>query len=349
MASRGNGSGAAGWRGFAALIVVAAIGAAVAFMLNVPAPFLTGPAALVSVLAIAGLPVSVPLRVRDLCFLVIGIGMGSGLTPEAVQAAARWPVPLATLAVALVVLVMGGAVILRRAFGFTPKAAMLGATPGHLSFVIAMAEDLDADVVRVSVVQALRVLYLTLLVPFAVKIVTGADLTALPAGREAMAPLPILALAVAGAAVAVLFLRLRIPAAVLLAGLAVSGAAHAGGLVSGAMPQWLAIPAFVTMGALIGTRFSGVTLRDIGGAALASLTLAAFAIAVTVVAAEAVHAMVGLPRVDLMIAFAPGGLETMAALSLMLGADPAFVALHHLGRLLFLSVLVPALMLRRDG
>jgi hypothetical protein len=43
-----------------------------------------------------------------------------------------------------------------------------------------------------------------------------------------------------------------------------------------------------------------------------------------------------------MIAFAPGGLETMAALSIMLGADPAFTALHHVYRLLFLTFLVPA-------
>jgi hypothetical protein len=95
------------------------------------------------------------------------------------------------------------------------------------------------------------------------------------------------------------------------------------------------------MGSLIGTRFSGVTMSLIVRAAAAAGVLTGLAVVVTLVTALAVRTLTGLPLVDLLIAFAPGGLETMAALSIMLGADPAFTAVHHIYRLLFLSVVAP--------
>ncbi|WJY21262.1 AbrB family transcriptional regulator [Fontisubflavum oceani] len=82
--------------------------------------------------------------------------------------------------------------------------------------------------------------------------------------------------------------------------------------------------------------------KPCGRAAAASGVLTALALVTTLIAALLVNQMTALPLTDLMIAFAPGGLETMAALSIMLGADPAFTALHHVYRLLFLTFLVPA-------
>ena len=51
--------------------------------------------------------------------------------------------------------------------------------------------------------------------------------------------------------------------------------------------------------------------------------------------------------VDAIIAFAPGGLETMIAMGSIVDADPTYVALHHIVRILFLTLLVPFLILRK--
>ncbi len=45
----------------------------------------------------------------------------------------------------------------------------------------------------------------------------------------------------------------------------------------------------------------------------------------------------------LWIAFAPGGLAEMAMISLVLGADPAFVATHHLYRVILLIIVAPVI------
>ena len=58
------------------------------------------------------------------------------------------------------------------------------------------------------------------------------------------------------------------------------------------------------------------------------------------------HWLTGMDLIAVLIAFAPGGLETMAAMSVVLGIDPTFVASHHVARLLMLTVIVPIFVLR---
>ena len=53
--------------------------------------------------------------------------------------------------------------------------------------------------------------------------------------------------------------------------------------------------------------------------------------------------LVGLPPAVLLLAFAPGGVEVMAAIAIETGLEPAFVAAHHVFRLLALTVIVPVM------
>ncbi|MEP5008561.1 AbrB family transcriptional regulator, partial [Roseobacter sp.] len=53
-----------------------------------------------------------------------------------------------------------------------------------------------------------------------------------------------------------------------------------------------------------------------------------------------------VPVSHVVVAFAPGGLETMIAMGALLGADAGFVAGCHLGRLLLLPVLLPTMLAR---
>lgn len=327
-------------------LALGATGAFLASVAGLPAPYLTGPAALVSLASVMGLKTYVPNGLRDLCFLAIGIGMGSGINPEMLQAAATWPLSLIALTGALVVIFLGGAAGLQRYFLFDRLTSRLAASPGHLSFILSLSTDTRADIGIVAVVQSLRVLALTLLVPFAVAMFSDADLSM---GARTGAPMvvPILALVVVVSAVLGWgFKRVKIPAAFLLGGFAISSLGHGLDMTPGLVPNWLATPSFAIMGTLIGTRFSGTTLAQIRRAFLAAVFLAVLALVATLAAAFTVHGLLGLPMTTLLIAYAPGGLETMAAISVMLEADPAFVAFHHTFRVVLLTFLVPAFLPR---
>ena len=123
----------------------------------------------------------------------------------------------------------------------------------------------------------------------------------------------------------------------------VSGLFHASSVSTGQLPEWLSVSAFIVMGTLIGSRFSGITLRALGNSLVAGLLATAVAAGISIVASITVSGLLGLPINHVLIAFAPGGVETMAAMAVLLQVDPSFVAVHHLSRLLLLTALVPVI------
>ena len=68
--------GAGGW-------VLAQVGA--------PAPWLTGSMLVVAVAALSGLPLAMPTWIRTLAFVLLGISIGSAVTPEALGEVQAWP------------------------------------------------------------------------------------------------------------------------------------------------------------------------------------------------------------------------------------------------------------------
>jgi hypothetical protein len=325
-------------------LALGSLGALAAALAGFPAPFLTGPAAVVSLAGIAGLQCAVPTLLRNACFIVIGLGLGTSVSPEILADALKWPASLLGMAGSVTVIMIFGAWLLRRGFACDGRTAVLGSAPGHLSFVLGLSLETGANTAFISVVQSLRVLFLTLATPAAIALATDADLSARPAPTTLLS-LPHLAL-LATLAVAAGFAlgRLRAPAAFLLGGMAVSVIGHGSGLTPGGMPLRLTDAAMVCMGTLIGTRFAGVRLAQIRQAALAAFVLTGGSIALVVLTALAVVSLVDLPLTDVVLALAPGGLETMIAMSAAVGADPAFVGFHHVARMFLLSALIPAAM-----
>ena len=54
-----------------------------------------------------------------------------------------------------------------------------------------------------------------------------------------------------------------------------------------------------------------------------------------------VASLLSLRVADVVIAYAPGGMEAMTILAFILHLDPAFVGVHHLARFLFVALAMP--------
>lgn len=322
-----------------------AAGASIAFYLGFPAPFLMGPAIVVTLACLVGQKMLITPNIRDICFIFIGLSMGSGATPAMLDAMVKWPVSFVILLVSVYLIMIFGSLILTKIFNFKPISALLAATPGHLSFVIAMSEDTGADTQRIALVQSIRILALTLIVPF-ILLSLDLQLPKLDFIRQPMPAYLIILLAIAAAAAGFVLKRLKMPAAYLIGGMAMSTVTHISGTVEGVMPQWAIIPAFIIMGCLIGTRFNGVTGALIKSILLPSTAFFIFAFSLATAGASIVYMLTDLPFAQVLIAFSPGGVEAMIAMSLLLNADPTFVAAHHIMRLFILAGLLPYLLAR---
>ena len=338
---------AADLRMIAVTCAAGAAGAGLGWVLSFPVYLLTGPAAVATALGLAGVRLGLPDGLRGAAFVVIGTGIGAGVDPRATAALLTWPVAFAVLAAMLVGLMAVSQQMLWRVFGFSRRDAVLAAAPGHLSYVLSIGAATGSDVARIAVVQSIRLLALTFLVPLAA-LALGIEVTGtiLPPGAT-MGPGQTAALLLAGLAAGGILHRLGVPAPLLLGALATSTLAHLTDLTPGTLAPWLAVPGFAILGTLIGSRFAGVPLGVLRRAVGAGAAVTVLAVGVSALAALAVAAIIGMPPAHLLIAFAPGGFETMIAIGAVLGASPGFVAACHVARLLILSVLVPW-MLPRD-
>lgn len=326
-------------------LVVGCIGAALFTLIGFPAAVLTGPAFAVSLASVLGLKTSIPLRLRDACFLVLGLSIGSTVTPEVIAGARAWPLSLLVLTVVLVITLLFLKALLMRVFGFDRLTALLAATPGHMSYIVSMSSALKVDLPSVALAQSVRVLLLTLIVPLIIGL-SGAIGDGPPSAYSIIGVVPLVILFVAALVLGELFKRWSFPAALLLAGIAVSAVGHGSGVTPGALPFWLTAAAFITMGSLIGTRFNGVGGRDVLKGLSAGILGTVIACLFAGAGALAGYHLVGLPPGALLLAFAPGGVEVMAALAVETGLEPAFVAAHHVFRLIILTFLVPFLIHR---
>jgi hypothetical protein len=314
----------------AATIAIAALGGGVATLAGLPASWLSGAMITVTIATFAGLDTRLPVRLADVLFLLIGIALGSGVTPALVRGIAAWPISLAGLVLTVAACIVAVQLFLMRFAGWDRETAFYAAIPGALSYVLALAIETGADIRKVAASQSIRVFLLVAVLPGVVFAIEGGP----PAGPTILEGTPVeIAILIAAALVGgLVFRRLRVPAAILTGSFVASAVLHGSAAVAGTLPEPVVIGSFVMLGALIGSRFIGTTLGLLRKILLASI--GGFVIAATIAGVLAVvfAAITGVSVDQAIIAYAPGGLDAMMSLALALNMDSAFVAAHQFAR-----------------
>ncbi len=327
-------------------LAIGAIGALAAWGMGMPLAFLAGPAIAVACASLGGAEVKIDNRLRDGCFLLIGLSIGGLVTPDSLEAIATWPVAFALLGLLTLVTPLLVREMLCRWFGFSRSEGYLAAAPGHLSMVVALAEGLGLPLVRPVIMASFRVLILTLVVPLAATLAGVPVGPGLPPATQVESWLTILPQVALALAVGWGLARLKLPAPLLLGAMAVGAGAHLSGLAEGSLPTWISQTVLVVLGSLIGSRFRGITGRAIlGDLAAAIVAVGASTVLAAIFAILAAWAA-GLPLLDVLVAFAPGGLETMLIVGAAAGANPSFIAAAHVARLIILAALLSAFAIR---
>jgi uncharacterized protein len=322
-------------------LAVSAAGGGVAHLLGLPAGWLMGGALAVTIATVAGAPVHMPDGLRNITFVLIGMSMGASVAPDSLSLLSSWPISLAALAIELVIIVAATGWMLMRFFRLDAGTAYLGSFPGHLSFVMGMAATGVGNARQIVVIQVIRVLMLTIAVPIGTVFLPIDHFPAPPGSVETLGALELVLLAAGCTAVGIIFIRLRVPAGLVLGAMAAATAAKLGGLYTGAIPAPLVLGTFILTGALIGSRFKGVTRQELVSAAIGGLIATLMTMAIVTVVTFLVAQLVDMPFGQIWLALSPGALEGMGALGIALGYDTAFIAAHHVIRLLMLTFAVP--------
>ncbi len=324
----------------AAALAVSFSGGWAAVAIGTPAGWMSGAMIAMTALAAAGLapPFSAPLR--NFVIVLAGVSMGSGASPQALGALAHYPLSLTMMVVAVAAMTLSSYAVLVRSPGFSRQTALYAAIPGALSYVFVAAQGTGADMPRIAVAQVFRIFVLMAIVPLMAGRI-GA-LAPISGVRFDPALVTLALVAIAGAA-AYGLARLGVASGVLYAAIGVSVLAHGFGLAPGRPLPAIQVAAQALVGAWVGTRFIGFDwhlLRRLIVSATAAF-LAALAAATLFAAATA--SLIKASFVQVLVAFAPGGLEAMTMMAFALGLDPLFVGAHHLARFFLISLTLPFL------
>lgn len=325
-------------------LVVGVICGVCGYLAGLPLPWMLGPMIGNTVLAVAGVPVVGPDRLRPFVIPIIGVMLGSALTIEIIQQLSGWGMTLVLLPLYLVTASACSFYAYRKIGGYDAVTAFYSAMPGGLNEMLIMGGEAGGDERRIALAHAARVLVVILFVALFFGLLLGvrsglSGRNWVPLSAPSLSDYALLILAaIAGVQLAKV---MRLPAAPVFGPMLVSGVFHIVEWVTIAPPTVFIILAQVVIGTTIGTRFAGATIaeirRDIGLAVIGSGAMLIVSVGFATIVAWSAHMSLS----QTFLAYAPGGLTEMALLTLAMDQDVAYVSTIHVIRITMVVAMAP--------
>lgn len=329
------------------MILALAIGAAGGisfYLLRLPLPWMLGALTVSMAAAILGAPVLPPSRIRPATVAVIGVMLGARFTPEFLAMAGAWGTSLGLLS--LYMLCVAGVTVPYYRFAAKTdwQTAYLAGMPAGLTEMVELGEEKGADVRVIILAHTLRIVITVALIAIWFRLIEGRNVGSMPnfgtAPLTARDAVILLACAVIGAWAG---RKLHLPAPSFMGPLVLSALLHATEVTASAPPAPVVIVAQIILGTVLGCRFIGVRPTVLARAGWLSLWATLATLLVALGFAVLIHAVIGVTTDQVILALAPGGLTEMGLIALAINADVAFVALHHVVRILIVILLAKPL------
>ena len=345
MAALSSLLGGAAWHRVLLALALGLASGYIAFVIGMPLPWMLGAMLGNTFAALARLPVAGPGGLRLLVVPIIGVMLGSAVNAETFQALGDWTISFLVLGPFLATAAGGSYLIYRRLGGFDPVTAFFSAMPGGLNEMLIIGGAAGGNERRIALAHASRILLTIAFVALFFGLVLGVQSGSRnPASWTALGALGLrdyLILGVAAVLGVPLGRILRLPAAPMLGPMILSAAAHVAGLVALPPPTVLVIGAQVVLGTIIGCRFIGAPLREVGRDLFLSVFSTTGMLATGVGFAWVVASLTETSLTQAFLAYSPGGLTEMSLLAFALGGDIAYVSVTHIVRIVMVIFAAP--------
>ena len=326
-------------------LAIGVAGGVGAYLLGLPLPWMLGPMIVNTVAAMLCAPVAGPDGLRFYVIPIIGVMLGSSITPEIFGLLGTWLITLALLPFFLACAAGISFAVYKRIGGYDAVTAFYAAMPGGINEMLILGAEAGGNERRIALAHAARVLIIIVFVALFFGLFVGVSSGGPDApqwiGLYEISLIDYLILGLCAVAGAILGKRLGLPASPVFGPMILSGIAHIAGWVTVAPPTLFVVAAQITIGTIIGTRFIGATMaevrKDIGLSAIASLLMLIAAIGF----AEAIAWISGVPLAQAFLAFSPGGLTEMSLLTLAMGQDVTYVSVMHIIRITLVIAIAP--------
>lgn len=322
---------------------VGAIGGAVFAVIGVPLAWMLGPMVVNIVASVRGVPVLVPHGVRAVTLCLIGVFLGGSFSPDLLARAGEWTLSFSLMAIFIPLITLVAGVYYVRVAGFDRPTAMFSGAPGTLTAMVIIGGESGADERMIALTQGLRVVIVVFFMPLLVTLVLTAGPSSasfLPEGGP-FAWTEFVLLAVAALVGLGLARAFNLPASAMTGAMLASAGLYLSGMVSWRPPDLVLWVCLWVLGSAIGSRFSTVTAETFYRVSRHAIAVTALVMIVSAGFAVLVSAVTGVPFLTAFLSFTPGGVAEMCLIAIAFDIDPAFVAMHHLVRIVILITAAP--------
>lgn len=329
------------WARFAMTLVIALFGALLFKKLSLPLPWMLGPLTLVTLGAVLRVKLFAPASIRPPMTAVIGVLLGASFAPSIIGDFMNWLPTLLGLVVLTAISGLCCAIFLYKVGGFDPVTAYFGGMPGGLVEMVELGAERGADERTVALMHSTRILLVVFSLPFILQWIEGVPIAnhAAVSDETRDGTLTAFALLLVCAFLGSHMGRiLRLPAKHLMGPMLFSAVLHIAGLTDFTPPSEIVNLAQLIIGTVLGVRFVGVALRVVCHMFAIALGMIGIMIGFVFIIAMIVSKVSAIPLATLVLAYAPGGLAEMSLVALALNSDVAFIATHHLARILIVML-----------
>lgn len=327
-------------------ILTGTIGSVIFIYLNLPLPWLLGSIFITTIaIRFQNLPIvkpnqyfSTPVRI------IVGVTIGSAFTPDILEQIDSYFYSMLFVIPYVGITAFLGIIYYWKFQGFDKKTAYLSAMPGGIIEMVLLGEELKANVAKITLVQASRLFFVVLTLPFIIQYIfqidiSGNKLITEPISTLSLSDIGILiAIGISGAVFAK---KINMPAAYLIGPMIASVLAFSMGLIESKPPDELLKFVQVVIGASIGFTFRGVRLAKIIKILIGTLGHFIILAVVTALFVLIVHYSLGFPMLSILLAFMPGGQTESNLIAILVMANVPYITLHHIVRLIIVFNLAP--------
>jgi membrane AbrB-like protein len=330
-----------------ALLAVGAIGALIAQGIGIPTGITVGALLTSGLYRLAGgKPGPWRGRYGQIGRLLLGVVIGAAFGPDVIAPLKAALLPAVVLIALMVSLGLALGRLLAHFTQLDTATALISGVPGGLSAMVAMAEELGADVTLVAAIHFSRLTTILLLVPVVMPL-----LTRTPAGAVAVTQLiePVgfwrtVVTLIVGLIGGLLVQRVGVPTADLIGPILVIGGANLLGARLGPLDNTLRQLAMLFIGTSVGVQMSRQSLQRLHQVAPSAVVVVVVLIVAGLLLGWGLAQVTPLDLATALLSSVPGGATIMPAVAHDLGGDIRLVAALHLTRQLVVLILVPSVL-----
>lgn len=292
-------------------------------------------------------PLQGPGGLRPYVMPVIGIMLGAGFDTQTFSHLQEWAFSLIGLVIYIAVAAALVVPLYIKIGRLDPVTAFFSAMPGGLNEMTIIGGELGGDEKRIILSHAARIVVTVSFIAVYFRLVLGYNVAsaAVPSGTQVAFDFKSGAILLSCAVLGwVLGKALKLPAAPLLGPLILSAIAHMTGISHSAPPPVLVICSQIILGTMMGCRFMGAPSKLIVETLVLSAIATTVMLAVSLGFAVSLHSMFGQTTQQVLLAYAPGGLTEMSLVAIAMNGDVAYIALHHLARIVILIAIAPSIL-----